>query len=97
MLEGGLVVLYVLVVVVGIGEKVASVGEDVGRRNMATRKVGLGGVFYFENFFGIVVEESALFVAKVDREVFVTFDFDGMINSDGTVVGSDDDIDVAGG
>ena len=97
MLEGVVVVLHVLVVVVGVGEKVVVVCEYVGGGEVAFGEEDLGWVFDGEEFFFVVVEQPALFVAQVDGDFFVAFDFDGMVDADGAVVGSDDDVDVVGG
>ena len=94
MLEGVFVVLHIMVVVVGIGKEVVVHCEDVAGGDIWRGEPEAFGAFYFIHLSVVVAEVFAELVAQVGVGVFVAYDFDGIVNTYGAVVGSDDDFVV---
>ncbi len=87
MLESVGVVAHVVVVVVGIGEKVATRGKNVGRTYIRTWQTIFRWLKNFENLFLVVTQCFTNFVAQVGVGVFVADDFYGFVYMNGAVVG----------
>ena len=94
MLESVHIVLNILIVVVGVGEKVVAMAEDIRRGDVTAGKEDFGRVFDFENLLGIVVEQTSLFVAQVYTDTGIALDPDRVVDANGTVVCGDDDIHI---
>ena len=94
MLEGVFVIADVVVVVVGVGEEVVVLGEDVCGADVWRWQVGCFWGLELVDLFGVVAEVFAELVAQVGVGVFVAYDFDGIVNTYGAVVGSNDDFVV---
>ena len=98
MLEGIFVILHIVIVIVGIGEKVVLHGEDIGRTH-----VGFGE----ECFFGlpnreemasllVVIEVFALLVSKVGGGFAIPDDAGRSLHPNGPMIGGQNNFDVAG-
>ena len=96
MLESILVVIHIVIVVVGIGEEIILHGEDIGRTHIGFGKSGLFGFSYSEYVFEtfVVIQVSSLLISQIGRRVSVSNDTHGTLDSDGTVISCEDDLDV---
>lgn len=71
-LEGVAVVTDVIVVVVRVGEEVALTGKDEGRAEVGLGQENLLRVFHLVDFFRVVFQVLAVFVAQVGVHLTVT-------------------------
>ena len=86
-LEGVAVVTDVIVVVVRISEKVALSGKNEGRTEVGLGKENLLGIFYLEDFFQVVFQVLAVFVAQVGVHLTIAQNLHGLIDVGGAMVG----------
>ena len=94
MLESVHIVLNILIVVVGVGEKVVAMAEDIRRGDVTPGKEDFGRVFDFENLLGIVVEQTPLFVTQVYTDTGIALDPNRVVDTHRAVVCGDDDIHI---
>lgn len=94
MLEGVIIVLYVIIVIVWISEKEIFNGKNIGGRYVELRQEY---IFGFSDDKGLIAIESKIFPkfkSQVGVGISVTYYFKGFFNSNGTVVSGDDDLGI---
>ena len=92
MLEGVAIVGDIVIVIVGIGEKVVACGEDIAGRQIGGWQLCAMGILDDEEVLvGIVAQILAQLVAQVGVGVAVAYNLHGVVGTDGAVVGGDDD------
>src|SRR5574344_2517817 len=95
MLEGVFEIGYIVIIVVGVGEKRVAGGKHVCRAQVGRGQLCLFGVFDFGYLFGVVAEGLAQFVAQVGVGVAVADNLDGIVGADAAMVCGDDYLVVA--
>ncbi len=76
MLEGILVILYVVIIIVGIGKEIIACGKDVGGAQVGTGQSGFVRVTYLKHFLLVVGKALAQLVAQVGVCVLVSHHLD---------------------
>ena len=95
MLEGILVVGYVIVVIVRIGEEGITVGEYIRSAQIWRRQLCLVRLLDGKHLLGIVSQVLAQFIAQVGIRVAVADNLDRLRGTDTAVVGGDNHLEVA--
>ena len=91
MLEGVLVVLYVVVVVVGICKEVITCDKMICGRDVRRWQMGFPWVCDDKGVFGTAVEILAKLISQIGVGISVADNLYGFVASYGTVVGGNDD------
>ena len=91
MLECAGVILHVVVVIVGIGEKVMSRRENVGRRYVRRGESVAFRMFYLIHLLRIVAQILAYLIAEIGVGVAVAYHFYRVVDLDSAVVGGEHD------
>ena len=95
MLESILVVGYIIVVIVWIGEEGIAVGEDIRGAQIRRRQLCLVRLLDGEHFLGIVGQVLAQLISQVGIRVAVADNLDRLRSTDTAVVGGDNHLEVA--
>lgn len=87
MLEGAIIILHIIIIVVGIGEEIASGRENVGRRHVGSRKPEPCRILHLIDLLGIIGEILANLVAEISVGVLIAHDLHRIVDTDSAVVG----------
>ena len=89
MLEGVVVVLHIVVVVVGVGDKVAVSGKDICSRDIGLWQSERLRALYLIHLLRVVAQVSPELVTQVGVGALFTHHLDGRIHAHCAVVGSE--------
>ena len=87
MLESVLVVGYIIVVIVGVGEERVACGEDIARGDVGDGQLCVARRLYGEDILRLAVEVLPELVSEIRVRVAVADNLDGAVGAYGAVVG----------